>query len=259
MLLSTELHKIKRHLTITSCQDVESIMMPLLRQHGITFFNFYREYYDGTVIRLSSDAIWAERYFAKGYVNIPAKVPRAYLTKPFNYFIWLTEDCPAMLTDSAMNFDIANGISLAEKSDHFIEFYGFASTRNNRAIVNFYINNLELLQHYCCYFKQQAACLIAQAERSKIMIINTDAQTNIPVLSELSPRQLDCARHLLEGKKYKEIAFALNLSPRTVETHIEHLKLKLACRTQAELAVKLMQVINYEQSIMSSNRTTSSI
>jgi DNA-binding CsgD family transcriptional regulator len=57
---------------------------------------------------------------------------------------------------------------------------------------------------------------------------------------KLSSQQSACAKLLLEGHSYKRIAAHLGLSPRTVETYIEQLKIKLNCRNKAELISKLI-------------------
>ena len=60
---------------------------------------------------------------------------------------------------------------------------------------------------------------------------------------KLTDRQRDCAIHLLNGLTYREIAFQLNLSSRTIETHIECLKEKLKCRNKSELIIKLLAIL----------------
>lgn len=56
--------------------------------------------------------------------------------------------------------------------------------------------------------------------------------------TSLSQRQSECLFLLLRGKTAKDIAKALNLSPRTVEAYIEQLKYKLSCTTKQDLIEK---------------------
>ncbi|VFR46969.1 DNA-binding response regulator, LuxR family [plant metagenome] len=51
----------------------------------------------------------------------------------------------------------------------------------------------------------------------------------------LSPREQDILRHIAQGSANKQIAQALHLSVRTVETHRQNIKRKLGIEGQAEL------------------------
>lgn len=54
-------------------------------------------------------------------------------------------------------------------------------------------------------------------------------------LSELSARELDCARQVVLGHTAREIADILCVSSRTVEFHIKNIKEKLGCAKKSEL------------------------
>ena len=56
------------------------------------------------------------------------------------------------------------------------------------------------------------------------------------VIDGLSPRENDVLRMLAEGLTDKEIAGALVISPRTVETHVSNVLHKLNVRNRAEAA-----------------------
>ncbi len=56
-----------------------------------------------------------------------------------------------------------------------------------------------------------------------------------PVRAELTPRQLDVLRLIVKGQRMKEIAAALNLSTRTVETHKYEMMETLGVHSTAEL------------------------
>ncbi|MBI2784783.1 MAG: LuxR family transcriptional regulator [Legionella longbeachae] len=230
----------QNHISLTSCETVSEIMLPILKGHGITVFNYYRVYLNGEMLRFSTDRSWTEHYFKKNYLK-NVRPPEAYLSKDVNYFVWLIEDCPEMLLDAAINFNTSNGISIAQKGDNYVDFFCFATTRNNRKIINtFYLNNLDVLLNYCDYFKEHAKQLIHLGEKQKIILPEFEYSAK---KIEFTNRQLDCAFLLLKGLQYKEIAKKLLLSSRTVETHINGLKNKLNCKNKAELIISLSEII----------------
>ena len=246
MIYSTDLSKLRSHLTLTSASTVAALMLPLLAKHGIKVFHFNRHYDDGSCIRLSSDAKWNEHYFEKGYINKRKKVPAVYLSKPLGYFIWLTKDWPEMLTDAAVNFDIANGISIVENCSGYVDNFCFGSTASNTAIINFYLNNLDILYGYCNDFRDRASHLLKACEHNKIIIpaslpcnnANHPDYKEITIVN-LSARERQCAMLLISGKRIKEIALELGLSSRTIESYVNNLKNKLNCRDKVALVIRL--------------------
>lgn len=56
-------------------------------------------------------------------------------------------------------------------------------------------------------------------------------------------REFDCIAALVRGSTIKEIASALELSPRTVEFYLKNAKEKLGCKTRSEL---LTNIVNCE-------------
>lgn len=243
------LKNIKNHIALTSCSDISEMMLPYLQPHGMTTFNYYKNYFDGSTIRLSTNREWTEHYFKKNYINTSNTPPLSYFKKTLNYFIWLIDDSPEMLVDSAMNFNIANGISIAVKNKDSIEFFCFATELKNTAIVNFYLNNLDLLHQYCRIFKEKGEGMLKVAEKNKIITNDTIIKANelkktmidssFPVLSN---QQHICVQLLLKGRTLKQIAKEMSLSVRTVEAYIKNIKLKMGCKNTIELIVKLMQV-----------------
>jgi len=57
----------------------------------------------------------------------------------------------------------------------------------------------------------------------------------------LSKREAECLFYLFEGYTAKEIARAIELSPRTIEGYIDNMKDKLGCSTISELLLITMQ------------------
>ena len=65
--------------------------------------------------------------------------------------------------------------------------------------------------------------------------INCLSKSSTAELSRLTDRQREVLQSLSEGKNTKQIASALKISVKTVETHILHIKGKLDVRSTAEL------------------------
>jgi DNA-binding NarL/FixJ family response regulator len=68
---------------------------------------------------------------------------------------------------------------------------------------------------------------------SKLLgLINPSGFSNEP---ELTEREIEVLRGFSQGLSYKEIGSKLNISPRTVETHKQHIQEKLNLHSTAEL------------------------
>lgn len=66
-------------------------------------------------------------------------------------------------------------------------------------------------------------------------VVKSDYVSNISRLKQLSDRERECVHHLIRGMTYKEIANVLEISPRTVEGHIENIKNKLGCYSRSDI------------------------
>lgn len=64
---------------------------------------------------------------------------------------------------------------------------------------------------------------------------------------DLSNRQIECLFHILRGQSANDVAITLNISKRTVETHIDAIKYKLGCDTKTQLIDKALSagLLNY--------------
>jgi DNA-binding CsgD family transcriptional regulator len=230
---------------IRQSADIGAIMQPVLQKHGMTYFNYFKHYTNGKVIACFTHHDLAEHFFRNDHLKQALAAPKEYLAKPVNYYIWLLKDWGDVLLDSAVYFNVFNGITIAKVNADSVEYFGFGSTLDNTAIINnFYLNNLDLLETYCDYFKTGAARLINRCESNNIILDTSNFNYSEGAFNtQLSERQIDCGMLLLKGISYKDIGKKLNLSVRTVETHVESMKIKLSCNNKTELVVKLIEML----------------
>jgi len=69
--------------------------------------------------------------------------------------------------------------------------------------------------------------------------------------NNLTPREIDCMFFLIRGKTTKEIARFLNLSIKTIDRHLENMRVKLGCRNRNEIIYLAFQ--NSWEKIVSNN------
>jgi non-specific serine/threonine protein kinase len=75
----------------------------------------------------------------------------------------------------------------------------------------------------------------AVAEARRLLTASASSQSSLPLPRAASPRELDVLRLLVAGHHDREIAAALGLSPRTVQTHIGSLFAKFGVNSRVEL------------------------
>lgn len=71
--------------------------------------------------------------------------------------------------------------------------------------------------------------IVGESNHNNVHYLNKD------IMNGLSKREAECFFYLIRGKSAKCISKILGISHRTVETHIDHLKLKLRCKNKYEL------------------------
>jgi len=150
----------------------------------------------------------------------------------------------------------------------FIETYTF-STGSNASSPNFWLNNISTLEHFIVYFKERAKSLIDTSDKRKLAyfqqsfdfsnITNEDLAAqqsqqffestklkNIIIegkyqSTKLTQRESECLYYLALGNSIKQIAAILNLSPRTVETYLNHIKQKTGYFSRSALVTKFIK------------------
>ncbi len=258
--------------TLRSCQEVDQIFEPL-KQCGIKFFVYCKMINGQRVVQLSNNQVVSSYFFKSTFSN---RYAFDSLIEPMvtNRQIVLSSLLPgsALGRDAATLFDIGNFVLLNKSYADISEVFSFAASADNIDINHFYLNHLDLLDKFTYYFKDKAYDLIRRCENDSYMQTIRDAIEDVKHRKIITPKKfnnpiqiedinLDPQRYFLGGefndvyftaREYQclywilrrviapDIARKLDISSRTVETHIENIKRKSNCKTINEVVDKLI-------------------
>lgn len=242
---------VKKHVSYTKSHDIYEICKPLFNKFGINFFSYVRLYGDGSALVLISDGEWHRCAFKNKYVTTGPMLGRSGIQLWDNYSSTKVKE---VLNEVNLN----NGIMIYnKKNEEYVEFFELASSIKGASVVEFYFNNMDLLEKFLIYFKNKADKLIKEADKNRIIVpsemlfstveevtyedflysINTkkikfEVNTQNIIFSR---REYDCLVLAAKGKTMKEIGGILNISHRTVNTHLDSAKEKTNCHSKAKL------------------------
>ncbi len=254
----------------STCLNCEAEMVEicgyLSEYFGIKYFGYIECYADGTHICLTTDNEWIEIFYRELYQHAAFhKTIDAYTP---GILLWSAIENQTTFTAFNEHSKCDHGITLIDKHKNSCEFFTFATHTGNTKIINFYLNNLDILWRHAFYFKDRGATLIskAQADRNilpkciidpKDTIITELESINDPLFDTsinpikryyvtiddistyLTPSEAKCCYYLLHRYTNKQIANILQISDRTVEAHIKNVKAKFACTSITTLVRKL--------------------
>jgi DNA-binding CsgD family transcriptional regulator len=160
-------------------------------------------------------------------------------------------------------FGFKNVFNIFYNHDKYIEKHSFANFDSNNDLTDFYLNNLPLLHRFIYYFKSKTSNLIMDAfnnnvffnaninsskkdiygssrsnintgflkhtECDKILINNSDSNIY------LTKKELECLHFVAKGCSMKEIARMLGISSRTVEDHLNNIKIRTGLNYKNQL------------------------
>jgi DNA-binding CsgD family transcriptional regulator len=259
-----------KHISIASIGEINQICAPLFKSTNINLFYFVRAFDNGHYAILLSDPEWLQHKLSNDYMLVPP-ISKKILDKKFGYLIPARGKYKQVVTDLRNIFKKYNPFDLIEGGDGYFDLYGFTTNSEEDNLVNFYLNNRDIFEDFKRYFRDKAASLIQMAENDKIvapkhMQANFDSQIikichsnknnncdiNEELLNNIKPdryscynkegliiyitkREMECLKYLVRGRSIKETANFLNISPRTVESHLEKLKAKTGCYRKSDL------------------------
>lgn len=232
--------------------DLINICDTLFNSGPIKYFNYARYYNNGSIYCISTMPNWYEYY-----ISNPKFVMTATNTvmSADKIILWNTH-FQDILAVARTNFCLEQPIVIIKDCNSFYrEIYCFAckhdlsKKKNTNSLIEYYFNNIDKLKGFIFYFNNNGKhlhhvidkAMKEDAEKNLLENKNTKISGIISFnKNRLTIRETDCYLHLLRGLNIKEIGKALNISARTVETHLLSIKNKLNCYSRSSLFKKAL-------------------
>lgn len=258
----------EKHYSQRISGEVTQICHPL-NALGIIHFMYSRFFKNGSAFCLTNHWDSYYNHCKKKYIISPP-ISKNIINKKFFYIPTLNLDTKfsAAAYDWQSSFSIGHPIYFIEYERDYFDLIIYGAKSNNPNIINVYLSNIEILEQFKIYFKDNAKKLIEQSNKNRIwlpgaMSANMTASKQIQehenfknkILKQLeikryiplgadkkillSNRELDTMKQLSLGCTLKEAAKNMNISPRTVETHLNHIRQKLGVFRKSDI-IKLL-------------------
>jgi DNA-binding CsgD family transcriptional regulator len=244
---------------------IRQTTQPLRERFGIDYFTYHRIDDSGKYTVLVDRPDWAEHYVHEQiYLNDP------YLRHPSGYQSGISlidtygsKEFLEKLLDSGkkvLNVDL--GAFLIQKKEGSVEFFGFSANKEKSSLQSLYLNHPQILRSFAAHFTRNLQSVLQHMSQEASSLIDLKGddffskqsicpdivsstrfdfykdlgmKCEMERLEKLSKRERQCLKLLTESKSAKQTAAALGLSPRTVESYFENIKVKLCCWSKHEV------------------------
>lgn len=258
-----------------SSKEIVQIAANLLKTHKLSGFEYVRIHNDGSGYQFFSNPNLIGYNQKKG-VPITAPAPNEIISERFWYIPSKAGRYQQIYRDWKEEFGIETIINLIELHKGYYEMFTFISDEDMSLCASRLLNTRPEFETFSNSFRENAKLLLSQADRERIsysgdLLPNFHGYENdkdlenkqskqvyqlvTQLLGEisrsyrtenkklLSKRELQCVQLLVLGYTAGDIAHALSLSIRTIESYLESIRNKLQCSKKSEIISKVLRQI----------------
>lgn len=258
-----------KNYNVSMLDDLNSLSQPI-NNYGIKFLTFRRVYDDGRLIHFANDKDWLLYSFDHQLWQSTSSLKRISKLNADEQFahVWLPN---AHLTDHVYDamkrHNLWNGLTLYDKREDYVDLWAFATDQSNTEVMNLYVNELTVIKRFILYLHDKANSLFFPKDVDLSIKVSSEAEVKSAFMSEnknfvldsfginkfyfdaerknyLTKKEFFCLHLISKGLSFKEIARILNISPRTVESHINSIKLKTDANFKNDILHKCKYLIN---------------
>lgn len=211
---------------------------------NIKLVNFVRFYPNLEKFVVDNHKEWTLDFFTRHKLYKWGLYERDYenLQSGFHMHDHLPFTVPEIFDFLHKQHNLSHGMHILQQHRAYVDLFVFATAFENNQVNNFYLNQKDLFIQFMNDFYEELNSELIMLSNHKF-IVPQDIFYTKQSFYTLSSRQYDCSRLLVKGLKTKEIARLLQISPRTVETHISILMAKLKVKNRAQLTYTLSKLL----------------
>lgn len=244
---------------------------PLFTKLNMTAFSYARIEKKGSSFTLCTNPGHYEHYYLNGvYKHDPCCNRSQTALQPINLWVGILDrddPCQELVYQQQVKDNLFNGACIKVDTSSGYETFDFATDIKDFAVLSKFISNLDLVRRFIVDFKSK---YLGEINKNRDHFINLaslignsffDIEKAVPefpdseldvckgkklieiqidgIITKITLREAQCLYYLWQGKSAKQTGNLINLSQRTVETHIESLRSKTKTRNKFELARKV--------------------
>lgn len=239
------------HPTLALRPKIQEVCNNFLTTFGFNYFQYLRCYHDGSISLLTNNTSLVE-YF-QHRENEPlvfSSYEKNYENAHSYWFLWDEElpEFPVRLAKEMCH--IHNGLTLVRRSKDYYDMIAVALPNEQENAGGFYLNKLKGIEEYIKDFETANKDLISIITKHRIVLPEPYRDVNYKEMclskgrititgkfgtTYITTQELACMRFLLQGASYKQIAKALMISTRTIETYMLRVRQRTGWTTRLEI------------------------
>lgn len=232
--------------------DIENFCKPLKEYLGISLFIYFKVFHeDSSYIMLTNDIEATNNYCTKVNSDIIYFERHLSTNAKCETILW-PKDPTTIGMEIFYEKGYWHGLAVTKREIDSTETVCFVSERNNSRINDFFIKHSCILEKFTEHFKVTFAEIISKCEKCRAIYKDgfnfhfptyehqpidnihdflkaTGINKNVIIngnIVRITEKEKLCLECMSQGYSIKTIAKKLLLSPRTVETHMNHIKQK---------------------------------
>lgn len=253
---------ISNGVAMTSEDDMLEVSKSLRDKFGITYFAHVISFHDGKIAALISNHEVAIHWVVNQYAIPGNNHQGANLPSGYYLVSYMGDLYPKEYQETLLKlFNVDHMLLIVDSNPLYVDIFSFATEPDNFKIVNFYLNNINVLKSFILHYKEKCKKLINKAMKECVLLPPASLIVPNPTTHEidfenlpnkvqlthdisLTKREIECLLLVSKGKTAKEVAKIMKISPRTVEFFINKCKSKLGCQFKSNLIEKFRNLID---------------